>query len=1052
MSKPEPVTVRTNVQLASDDANSEESLLHCQSTLNGEWTYPEDWSSPITKKETLVVHNTVLNHLQAHNRKEFKSRPSKDILVINAEGYSGDDVVDTEHDILVTVYEGLGGPPDALNEINYAEIVANTWVFFEETNDASAVEIEYSSDFVRSWSSASSEHRSRRRWIKIHIVTCDTEGNPWPKAVKRINQAFNDNKVEDTRVLYVPVKVIRQTISARQRAQCGLDALNDREISKATGIPLSSIGKLARLNHAKFEGFTPDSDGSFSGVNLICGKQQQSRIGKDNISYLVEKPRTALVFADKPYTLEHVVSQRHPHQAEFLRTDAGISMLSKEFRGVKISVSVGKHNETRLIAGFRKEKTEDVPMVHRHYAWTAKGEAATVTYLPLIDVGTPARPLLLPLGLCTILPSQRLRGSIEVSLSRQVMHRLPFTKTAPLSSDFETMRGHLFRHVPTSLRHADGQLDQKVIQACSNAFPNLLFVEAGSAKIQSRNWDSLQTSLRDLIKKSFEQTVSQHPIGQPSNLPTGKPMVLSLRYDSNSNLSGRWTEQLRQFATTNKGNTDQRTFMIVCLSAEPDHAKMYKIIKEACDLKVGVQTFFVNFAALESRVRQPLNHGIHSIAGELRRSMRLRNPSMLAAAAFRQGGADCKNLSIAMHITPVGFPTKDRIDSSHVTEVYVIALVSADLTTGTCFHTELKLCNKAQVDNLDMNKLFEPLLQKLAVQGQRKVILLRSGYFPKRRVPLETPTANGVPALQTPTDRPYTTADECDRICTAFGKKAPPGALTYISLKEDSLLELSLEVSDTESDASTSAETEPPTLLLVKNSGILDANLESIRVTHLHSKSASPGVIAVSILKSRTAATNSSASTKIPSSTPSSLPKPQHSSKQKKSAGSTTKTMTIRDRGRGRLDSPGTASRQLPRPSNTPTKRSQREDRPSTPDTRTQHGADDSYTETASEVADDADSTSQINDQDTETAEHDTENVLTEQEIEMLVGLWHSKDLELVGTKWPVLTHLAHLAVKRALLHLDHDDWEGTKAKGTATAPFFLPPVHDQVLNSLYYL
>jgi hypothetical protein len=41
--------------------------------------------------------------------------------------------------------------------------------------------------------------------------------------------------------------------------------------------------------------------------------------------------------------------------------------------------------------------------------------------------------------------------------------------------------------VPTSLRHADGQLDQKVIQACSNAFPNLLFVEAGSAKIQSRN-------------------------------------------------------------------------------------------------------------------------------------------------------------------------------------------------------------------------------------------------------------------------------------------------------------------------------------------------------------------------------------------------------------------------------------------------------------------------------------------------------------------------------------------------------------------------------------
>ena len=40
----------------------------------------------------------------------------------------------------------------------------------------------------------------------------------------------------------------------------------------------------------------------------------------------------------------------------------------------------------------------------------------------------------------------------------------------------------------------------------------------------------------------------------------------------------------------------------------------------------------------------------------------------------------------------------------------------------------------------------------------------------------------------------------------------------------------------------------------------------------------------------------------------------------------------------------------------------------------------------------------------------------------MLTKLWDGHELELSGIKWPIATHLAHLAVKRALLHLDSKD------------------------------
>jgi hypothetical protein len=75
------------------------------------------------------------------------------------------------------------------------------------------------------------------------------------------------------------------------------------------------------------------------------------------------------------------------------------------------------------------------------------------------------------------------------------------------------------------------------------------------------------------------------------------------------------------------------------------------------------------------------------------------------------------------------------------------------------------------------------------------------------------------------------------------------------------------------------------------------------------------------------------------------------------------------------------------------------------------------------------------------------EATISKTDIDYLVGVWKDDELGLYSTQWPVPTHLAHLATKRAMTHLRTDDWENT-----TTAPFSLTKVHDKVRDSLYYL
>lgn len=74
---------------------------------------------------------------------------------------------------------------------------------------------------------------------------------------------------------------------------------------------------------------------------------------------------------------------------------------------------------------------------------------------------------------------------------------------------------------------------------------------------------------------------------------------------------------------------------------------------------------------------------------------------------------------------------------------------------------------------------------------------------------------------------------------------------------------------------------------------------------------------------------------------------------------------------------------------------------------------------------------------------------VTDNGVKLLAELWKDEGLELYGTNWPVPTHLAHLASKRAMLHLRTAEWDRPNER---TTPFYLPGVHESVRNFLYYM
>lgn len=405
MSTINPILVRTNVRRSRpDDLPANESLLHCHSTLDGDGTFLRDEPFTLTSKEQQAVHSTALNNRFSRELRddEVHSRPSKDSLIIgpnDGDSFSEGLLQSSHEDIVVTLYDGPSEGLDALNKMDYGEVICIVSPASETDNEPKPqlepkppLRTYNSSQFNRSWLPPSPESpNTRSRWFKVLHVKGAPADTDWSQVLETLyhnvdTTATGAEWVTNVRLCRLPLKVSRNIISTQQLEQCGNNPVRDSQISESTGIPLRSIKQLAGLHKRAIPESLHDvqGQGSFLGVDLISGLERSFRSDENENLYVLEKARTALVHSDKPYTLADVVSQRHQHQALLLHSREVVAMLNEEFQHVKVSVRVGKYSETRTIAGFREGNAAEAPLKLRHYAWSLRGETFGLPHLPQV--------------------------------------------------------------------------------------------------------------------------------------------------------------------------------------------------------------------------------------------------------------------------------------------------------------------------------------------------------------------------------------------------------------------------------------------------------------------------------------------------------------------------------------------------------------------------------------------------------------------------------------------------------------------------------------------
>lgn len=138
-------------------------------------------------------------------------------------------------------------------------------------------------------------------------------------------------------------------------------------------------------------------------------------------------------------------------------------------------------------------------------------------------------------------------------------------------------------------RKRAGEQIQKLVESCGHTFPNLMFVQAGSALTDSKTWTDLRNSLNECLKRTFKNFVrssGHEKIKLPTMRATSMPL-LGLRYVPGSNLSSKCTEELRKWLVENPGTNqnpgiNKKTIVVVLLERDEDHGLMYRTIKKAC--------------------------------------------------------------------------------------------------------------------------------------------------------------------------------------------------------------------------------------------------------------------------------------------------------------------------------------------------------------------------------------------------------------------------------------------------------------------------------------
>lgn len=1018
------IDVRTNLRpLRSDDLTIQE-VLHCEPFI------ANDGQDPIVRKSikdmTPDEHNAVRRAMLKHAAKDAH-------IVTNVRHQSllarpDDEPSIRRHSenkwVVLTIYNSKDKPPKPIADFDYVSACTSSdSITFE--SDASPFKSSQMSADIPQW-----------RWCRTVVIT--VKSTTHPSAIgKELQVALRALTSNDSKHVlsasWFPINIYCHSLKTEDLLKslaAGQDFVyhsnEDQPDDFYIYIKMAQLSQIAAATKAS-QLPPPVMEQIKHGLKLLLGKTQGLHSQSKGGALVAESPHVYVMHMDRPNTLADFIQHQCGSAA---MSPSALLMLNGMLKGVKVVVGSGNWKEERTITAVWNTASVPPQSNLRHRLWSSD---LLLPDLPCINVGTPDKPVLLPPELCFIVKEQQLRGSHPPSLQRFIQYILEMAESG-FPQDYQSNRG---RVVPLRQRKKSAaEVSASLQRACGGRVPTILFLEVGSEDAEPSIWASLRIALKDVVRGFF-------PAAEEQESDHDYP-VLALSCDKVPDMTKLWTQQLRQYVLKHQV-AGRQTIVVVCLPSEKMHTGSYNIIKKACDQSAGAQSISVCRRNVEHKFSSNTSNGDPStgarlVAGDILRRLRLSNTLMLSALAKTQAP---EHLVVAMHVTLFSPQTQCVDDAGKLKkrpELMLTILVSRAIDSSEGYHTEAFITSKKRSNEAG---IFEPFFNKFDGERPRALTVLRSGYQvdgndSKHREALE---------------------DEEERVLEVYKKDASHGTFTYIKLSEDKLLKLQID-----KEALPEMDDNGNALVITHRASQQNSDktfTHDLWVQNVHKKTESAAAVKVAIKRVLATSTVASESNLAGPSHPQNataatapglLSPPPPKQKRELSGGIDLHAGLESGIDFSPSPAPGSAARDLmdlslmdlsfPEDPDSPSPNSERmefrqqKQRANNLPVRSSNDSAAPSTTTGSPPKTSGNSS---------TASSDITS-----HINTLAELWKDEHLELYGTRWPIPTHLAHLASKRALLHLSTD--YQADARRCDTTPVFLPPVHERVRNSLYYL
>lgn len=1031
-----PVRLKTNIRKLDTDDLASDEFLRYKSTIIDTPTLIGSKGSTLTAKEKSVVHHALLR--QYVDDENIASKLSKSDMISKSR-HGDESNGSVRHLVILTVYEGRELPPKELKDLDYEAAFSLPGSDNDTDNDTTPPIPNFFEDASFAPLHVSSgTSTAARRWLRVHSAETDERG----VAHDSENPIFGTKGV---RFYWMPVEVTWNTLSLRGALKLNEVVDATRHARGATSAQFESLaGKVSDANGDPYADRKEDQQSrAFPGVVATTKPTFRVHLGPYDDILFSTKSQTNVHLDTNLATLADFVTVHCQSFLGSLQSEYGVAMLDSKLRGVHVYVRKPHVRSMQRIVGFKIGTDREILVSERHYAWPSEGSLLLSASLPLVNLGTPEKPMYLPMEVCLVVDGQKLRGPRDLGLSRYISSVSQGIVSRDMPFEGEKASGMIVSHHVPEMRPSDW--DSGLVKACNRKFPDILFLEVGSMAVHSQQWHDLRNAFVTCLRQSFKNCslVDEVPMSDNS-----KPL-LSLPHEPGTVPSANWTPRLRDFVALNR-KPDRKTVLVVWLESQQDHSMVYKAIKQACDITAGAQTFFVKHSTCEIKnMTAPANFNIamHTAEGLHRRICQKNAPTL-----EKTSNGDDSKLVIAMHIVKVANPAHHKhghAGQNRDSEFYIVTCVSRDITRSERYHTERGVYSKSQMDAYAHVSLLKAFLDLLPDQRPYNIVILRSGHMHPQVGHKDLSNCasdlNGSDSLMkeaiTPEDAemidistmPPRQSSDVDGEIQAIEALSQNFNPQYVTLTDDPILQTRL-VEDGTQQLTKRARA----ILFVHDALLTDAEERSIKVQQ------------VQYVRQE----GQDQSLMYPVIRPGTIMAVFHGGNQLNS-----KLRSHNSRTPKRMQSRANLSASnMP----TPQRRSRTPREPGTPSPfhsltqRTASGIDSPKTELTQDASEDRSVNSptllsavQSPIQTTPHEEQKARAKVTPAELDLLAAIWKDDDLRLFNTKWPVPTHLARLAAKRAMVHLSTKE---SQLSDDNNASVFLPEVHKDVRDTLYYL